>query len=212
MIKHFPINVNIQGRWTLVVGGGTIACRKAQALLEYGAKVKVVAPEITDELAEIGEIELIEREYQRGDMEGACLVICATSSEEVNRTVYEHAEEAGILVNVVDQPHLCTFIFPSVFSQGNLLISASTGGASPTVAKQIREHLEEAFGPEWGDHIQLLGEIRAELKETSLDLRQRMAIAKRLADPGLRELIRTHGVEKARDAAHQIIAEMTGSA
>ncbi len=211
-MKHFPINVNITDRLTLVVGGGNIACRKVQSLLEYGAKVRVVAPDIVDELAGMGGVELIKREYRQGDMEGACLVICATSSEEVNRTVHEHALAAGLLVNVVDQPHLCTFIFPSVFSRGDLLISASTGGASPTVAKQVRHKLDSAFGPEWGEHIQLLGEIRAELKESSLDIEARSQVAKKLAEPYIREIIRAEGIEKARAAAQQIVDEALGQA
>ena len=206
-MKYFPINVNIDGQQTLVVGGGNIAWRKVQSLIEYGAKVKVVAPEIISELAAMAEVEFLKREYRQGDMDGARLVICATSSQEVNRMVHDHAVEAGILVNVVDQPDLCTFIFPSVFSQGELIISASTGGASPTVAKQVRSKLEEAFGPEWGLHIALLGEMRGKIKDTSLGIAERSAIAKQLAEPRFREIIRTEGIEKARTAASRIVAE-----
>lgn len=206
-MKHFPINVNIDGRQTLVVGGGTIACRKVQSLLEYGAKVKVVAPDIIDELAQMDQVEFVNREYRRGDMSGSCLVICATSSEEVNRAVHADALDAGILVNVVDQPHLCTFIFPSVFAQDELLIATSTGGASPSLSKQIREKLEETFGPEYGLHVKLLGQIRAELKETDLDIGKRSAVAKKLADPHYRDLIKNEGFEKAREAAQKVVDE-----
>lgn len=205
-MKCLPINVNIEGQQTVVVGGGNIAYRKVLSLLEYGAKVKVVSPELVDELAALDGIEIVKREYMKGDIDGAILVISATSSEEANRMVYDHATVAGILVNVVDQPDLCTFIFPSVFSQGDLLISTSTGGASPTVAKQIRKELESAFGPEWGQHIGLLGEIRAELKESSLDIAARSKVAKALAEPHFREVIRTEGIEKAREMAHEIVS------
>jgi precorrin-2 dehydrogenase/sirohydrochlorin ferrochelatase len=204
-MKCLPINIHIEDRKVLVVGAGNIAHRKVLSLLEYGAQVTVVAPDILEELAQVENVTFVKRGYEKGDINGACLVISATSSQDVNTLVHAHAIEAGIPVNVVDQPHLCTFIFPSIVNRGELLISVSTGGASPTLAKEIRRMIEEDVGIEYEAHVEFLAEMRALTKETFTDIATRSEIAKQLADPRFRQIIQDRGMEEARSEAGKII-------
>ncbi|MDO9556392.1 MAG: bifunctional precorrin-2 dehydrogenase/sirohydrochlorin ferrochelatase [Coriobacteriia bacterium] len=161
--RYYPVYLDLGDRLAVVVGGGSVAARKIRTLVDYGARVLVVAPDPTAELERLatdGAIALERRGYVRGDLDGAFLVVCATDSEEVNRAVYEEADQRGCLVNVVDVPELCNFIVPSIVRRGQLQLAISTGGAAPVVAKRLRRHIEEYVGEEWGPYIELLGEVR----------------------------------------------------
>ncbi len=160
---YYPVFCDLRGRLAVVVGGGSVAERKMETLLEYGADVHCIAPLVTpgvESLVAQGLITHEERGYVRGDLAGAFLVVCATDSTEVNRAVYQEAEGQGCLVNVVDVPELCNFIVPSIVKRGPLQIAISTGGAAPVVAKRIRRELEAAYGEEWECYVALLGRIR----------------------------------------------------
>jgi precorrin-2 dehydrogenase/sirohydrochlorin ferrochelatase len=166
----FPVFLKLDKIQTLVVGGGYVGLEKLGALLknDVEANVKIVAPEIRQEIREIAAthpaIELIVREYDPSDLEGINLVIGATNFYEVNKQVYSDAKSAGILVNVADTPELCDFYLGSTVKKGNLKIGISTNGKSPTFAKRLRAILEEVL-PEHTDNIlQNLAEIRKGLK------------------------------------------------
>jgi len=172
------------------VGGGQVASRKVATLIDYGARVRVIAPELVPELAglaDAGSIEWGPRAYVRGDLGGAYLVICATDAEEVNRAVFAEADEAGTLVNVVDVPELCTFIVPSIVRRDPLQIAISTGGASPAISKRLRRRLESEFGLEWSDYVRLLGEFRSYVMDRITDESERRALFETLADSDLLE-------------------------
>jgi precorrin-2 dehydrogenase/sirohydrochlorin ferrochelatase len=160
---YYPIAIDLTGKRALVVGGGEVALRKVEALLESGARVTVVAPEVAPEierLAESGKIVLRRRNYEAGDLADAVLAIAATDDREVNLRVSEDARGANVLVNVVDDPELCSFIVPATVKRGDLVVSIITGGKSPALARRVREKIEETFGPEYGDLAELLGEVR----------------------------------------------------
>ena len=145
MSSYYPVYLSLEGKKCVVVGGGEVAWRKVETLLAAGTKVCLVSPEITpgiDELVKAGKLVHIRREYRTGDLEGAFLVIGATDNEDINRQVACDAEKTGILVNIVDVPKLCNFIVPSKVERGDLIISISTGGTSPALAKKIRKQLE----------------------------------------------------------------------
>jgi precorrin-2 dehydrogenase / sirohydrochlorin ferrochelatase len=125
-----------------------VATRKVGKLLQAGAEVVVVSSEVLPELAETG-VEIHERPYEYGDLDGASLAFTATDSREVNAAVAGEAKESGIPVNVADRPSEGDFAVPSTLRRGGLQVAVSTGGASPTLARRIRIELEEAFGPEW---------------------------------------------------------------
>jgi len=166
-MAYYPIYLNLKGKKCIVVGGGTIAERKTLSLIDCGAGVTVISPKLTKRLAELKsekKIEHIGREYCKGDLEGAFLVIGATDNPLVNEVIYEEAGALNLLVNIVDVPERCNFIVPSIVRRGDLTISISTSGNAPALAKKIRLDLEKKFGPEYGPYLDLLGEIREKIK------------------------------------------------
>ncbi|PYO17713.1 MAG: siroheme synthase, partial [Candidatus Rokuibacteriota bacterium] len=138
MPDYFPAFLDVRGRRCLVVGGGAIAARKVHGLLECGARVTVVSPALVPELARLatmGGIDHRAREFRRADARGAMLVIAATG-RAVDDTVAEAARRHGALVNAVDRPASCDFIYGSVLRRGELQIAVSTGGRAPALARE----------------------------------------------------------------------------
>jgi precorrin-2 dehydrogenase/sirohydrochlorin ferrochelatase len=143
----------------VVVGGGGVAVRKARKLFQAGADVVVVSPEVLPELEDMS-VEVHERPYEHGDLEGADLVFVATDSREVNAAVAREARARGVRSNVADRPTEGDFAVPSTLRRGGLQVAVSTGGASPTLARRIRHELEEIFGPEWAGVVEELEAVR----------------------------------------------------
>ncbi len=180
----YPMFVDVEGRRCLVVGGGPVATEKVEKLLEHGAVVRLVTPETTDALAAMvasGAVaEHRPRAYAPEDLEGCFLVIAATNLDAINRMVWQDAEARNLLCNVVDVPPLCNFIVPSIVRRGELALAISTGGASPVVAKHIRRELETVYGPEWELLVDLLRDVRDELKVRYPDMPSRRDAVERL--------------------------------
>jgi len=151
----YPIFLDLSGRRCVVVGGGEVAGRKARKLLQARARVVVISPEMGAELESVA-VEVHRRPYREGDLEGAYLAFAATDSREVNAAVAREARERGIPVNVADRPSDGDFALPSTLRRGALQVAVSTGGASPTLARRIRDELEEVFGPEWAGVVEEL--------------------------------------------------------
>ncbi len=166
----FPVFLKLNKIQTLIVGGGYVGMEKLGALLKNDeeANVRIVAPEIRQEILDIAEthpaIELVIKAYDESDLVGINLVIGATNFYEVNKQVYSDAKSAGILVNVADTPELCDFYLGSTVKKGNLKIGISTNGKSPTFAKRLRAILEEVLPEHTDDILQNLAEIRKGLK------------------------------------------------
>ena len=154
----------------MVVGGGAVAARKARTLHEAGAEVVVVSPEVHPALRDMG-VEVHERPYEPGDLEGADLAFAATDRREVNAAVAREAHARGVRVNVADRPAEGDFAVPSTLRRGGLQVAVSTGGASPTLARRIRGELEEVFGPEWAGVVGELEAVRrgGELPDADLE-------------------------------------------
>ena len=147
----------------MVVGGGEVASRKARKLLQARARVVVISPEITPVLESVA-VEVHRRSYEAGDLEGAYLAFAATGSREVNAAVAREAKERGIPVNVADKPSEGDFAVPSTLRRGRLQVAVSTGGASPALARRIKDELEESFGPEWAGLVEELHAARREAR------------------------------------------------
>jgi precorrin-2 dehydrogenase/sirohydrochlorin ferrochelatase len=166
----FPVFLKLDKIQTLVVGGGYVGWEKLGALLknDQEAKVKIIAPEIRNEIREIAlthtNIELVEKVYEETDLGGVNLVIGATNFYEVNKQIYNDAKAKGILVNVADTPELCDFYLGSTVKKGNLKIGISTNGKSPTFAKRLRAILEEVLPDNTDDILKNLAAIRKGLK------------------------------------------------
>jgi precorrin-2 dehydrogenase / sirohydrochlorin ferrochelatase len=180
----YPIFLSLEGERCLVVGGGNVAERKIERLLESGARVVVVAKEVTERitaLAASGEIALEKRPYAGGEAGGYFLVIAATNDSALNSEVSGDARAAGRLVNVVDVPELCNFYVPSSLRRGDLQIAVSTAGASPSIAKMVREKLEPLFPAAYGQLLRRMREFRAQLIEKVPEESRRMEIYGRVA-------------------------------
>jgi siroheme synthase-like protein len=162
-MKTYPLFALLEDRACLVVGGGAVGERKVQDLLRAGAKVTVVSRDLTPrltELADAGRILFIQGDFDPRHLEGVTLVVGATDDQEVNRRVSLASQARGLFVNIVDEPELCTFIVPAQMRRGPLTIAVSTGGASPALARQLREELEERFGEDYGRYLRVLKTVR----------------------------------------------------
>jgi precorrin-2 dehydrogenase/sirohydrochlorin ferrochelatase len=162
-MSFYPVNLNLKDRLCLIIGGGKVAARKAQGLVNCEAQVTVISPTLISELdsmLQAGGLSWVKRNYQPGDLRGAFLVIAATDDELVQQQIYEEAEERGVLINVADVPARCNFILPATVRRGDLVISVSTGGKSPALAKLLRMELEKRFGPEYRILVDILGGLR----------------------------------------------------
>lgn len=202
---YYPVMIDLTDRKCLVVGGGEVGARKARAVREAGARVTVVAPEVDPALESIDGVEILRREYRPGDVSGAALVFAATGDRSVNMAIADDARAAGIPVNVVDDPELCSFIVPSVVRRGDLLIAVSTSGASPALAKKIRRDIEDRYGPEYGGLVKLMAELRAEVKSRHRSHGERDAAFGRMLECGILELLSQGRVDEARERAIKCI-------
>ncbi len=144
-MDFLPIFANVRNKLCLVVGGGSVATRKADVLLQAGARVRVVAPEIADELKAQANVEVVHARFTQQHLEGMALVIAATNDRAVNRQVSELAQAKNIPVNVVDDPELCSFIMPAILDRSPLMVAFSSGGASPVLTRMMRGKLETAI-------------------------------------------------------------------
>ena len=209
MSSFYPILVELQRKKALVVGGGKVAQRKIETLLECGAFVQVVARELTAELEELRswrKIEFLGGEFSEAFLEGAFLVFAATDDVLLNRRVSQAAQQRGLLVNAVDQPADCNFIVPSVLTRGDLLIAVSTSGKSPAFARKVRVELERHFGEEYGLFLSLMGNLRKEILCLGLSQEENKRAFEELVYSDLLPAIR----EKNWDLASQIIEKVLG--
>lgn len=158
---QFPVNLNLVGRPVLVVGGGRIAYRKVQQLLAAGGEVTVLAPQIIDDFNDLP-VTLIHREYAKGDVANFRLIITATGNTPVDQAIFDECEELGIWVNSADDPVRCSFTLPAAFRRGPVMITVSTGGASPALASFLRSELEQLVGPEFAEVAGTLAAQRAQ--------------------------------------------------
>ena len=179
MAQGYPITLQVADRPCLVVGGGRVATRKVGGLLEAGARVRVVAPEATEELQRLaaqGAVQWERHPAGAEDLAGAWLVICAADDAATNESLGRAALAAGVLVNVVDRPELCNFYVPATVRRGPVSVAVSTDGASPLLARRLREKLEKVLGPEYGELAELLGRLRKEVQERVPRVGARMQI------------------------------------
>ncbi len=180
----FPMFIKLEGRRCLVIGAGTIAEGKIRGLLDAGASVQVVAPHAVLQIqkwAWEGTIGWNARGFQSHDLDGAFLVVTATSSPEVNAQVFKEAREKKVLCNSVDDPENCDFYYPAVVKRGDLQIAISTNGRSPALAQRLRQELEEQFGPEYEAWIKELGEARDQLTAKKVPLAPRRKLLHEIA-------------------------------
>lgn len=202
IVNTYPISlIGLEARRCVVIGGGAVAERKVDGLLAAHAVVTIISPALTpqlERLAAAGEVQTLRRAYQPGDLATAFLVIAATADPAVNHAVWEEATRCGCLVNVVDDPTHSNFIVPAVIRRDEITIAIQTGGASPALARRLRERLEATIGPEYGVLARLLAELRPELLARFPPGAPRLDVALRLVDSDVLDVIRRDGAEAGR--------------
>ncbi|WP_025717705.1 precorrin-2 dehydrogenase/sirohydrochlorin ferrochelatase family protein [Paenibacillus sp. 1-18] len=190
-----PISLNCKNKICCVVGGGSIAERKVKGLIESGACITVISPNITPDLQVLAnhkQLHWVNRVYREGDLQGAFLVYATANQREVNNAVAQEARQRGILVNVADRLEETDFITPGILRRGRLTISVSTAGAGPAVTADITSALEPLFGSEYEPYLDFMYEMRQIIKRTVSSPRQRAKLLRRLANSGILDQIRRH--------------------
>jgi len=167
-MRYYPVFLDIAGKPVVVIGGGEVAFRKVDVLLDAGAVVTVVSPALHEGLRALvtaGKVSHIEREYQPGDVEGYALVFVGTDDRSANAAVAREGKERGVWVNAVDDPPNCDFIMPGVVARGDLIVAVSTSGGSPAMARKMREELEMFLTEDYVLMLELAREVRRELRD-----------------------------------------------
>ncbi len=169
MNELYPIFLKVHQLQVLVVGGGNVALEKLTFLLKSSpnAKVQLVAPEIREEVRELGEkhdVEFVQRSYQKEDLENKDLVIATTDKTDVNIEVYQDCKAQNTLVNVADTPQYCDFYLGGIVTKGNVKIAISTNGKSPTTAKRLRQFFEEVIPEDINELVENLNKFRKTIK------------------------------------------------
>lgn len=170
-MRYYPVFLDIADKPVVVIGGGNIALQKMDGLLDAGAKVTVISPELNERMTELrdeGRFMHVKRVYEPGDIDGYELVFVATDDHEENRRVWQEGRQRRIWVNAVDDIPNCDFIMPGIVQQGGLVIAISTSGASPAMARKVREDIQEFLAPEDAALLDLAGEIRRELRAAGI--------------------------------------------
>jgi uroporphyrin-III C-methyltransferase/precorrin-2 dehydrogenase/sirohydrochlorin ferrochelatase len=203
-VRYYPVFLDLAGQPCVVLGGGRFAIEKVEALLEAGARVRVIAATVApvlQRLADEGRIDLTPRDYTPGDLAGARLAVDAGGDEAINRQSWAEAEAAGILINVVDRPEQCRFIAPAIVRRDPLLIAISTSGESPFLASALRARIERWLGREWAPFTALVGRVRRRLREEGVPIERQTRVYRRLVNSDVRNLLRRGKDSEAQQLA-----------
>jgi precorrin-2 dehydrogenase / sirohydrochlorin ferrochelatase len=190
---YYPVFLDLSGQLCIVVGGGKVAERKIRGLLKTRARVRVISPKTTLTISGFGKrgkIEVLDREYEPGDLDGATLAFAATDSEEVNRRVKKEAAARGILINVADNPDLCDFFVPAVVRKDPILIALSTSGLLPGLSKRLRQEVTGCITEDYAAYTRRVGGFRKRLLEEIEDKKTRRRIMEAVTAADVAEVAR----------------------
>lgn len=201
-MDYLPLFLKLEGKRCLVVGAGEVAVRKASLVLKAGGTVEVVSPQccaaMTQLVAENDALSYRNSAYIATDLDGAQLVIAATDHREVNEAVSADAHQANVLVNVVDQPNLCSFILPAVIDRSPVVVAVSSGGNSPVLARTIRTKLESLIPSAYGKLAELVGEFREDAKKRFSSINERRHFWESVLEGPVAELVFAGDMDKAK--------------
>ena len=186
---YYPINLKIDDMKIVIIGGGKVAYRKCMNFLAFNKKVKVISQDFIEEFEEIkDQIEMIKDRYDEKYIKDAFVVVAATNNKEVNHQIGTYCRQYNKLVNVVDDKELSNFTVPSFVKRGDLLLSVSTGGKSPSLSSKIRKDLEEVYDDSYEEYVELLGQAREMIIKNTTDIKERRKKLKELLDLSFYEL------------------------
>ena len=209
----YPIHLALEGSRVLIVGGGSVAQRRVERLLDAGAHVRIVSPDLSAALTEMrdrGQVEHVARGFEPGDIDDAVLVFAATDDTPTNRQVADEARRCGVLVNVADDPIACDFTLPACVTRGSLVVSVSTNARSPGLAAALRRRLETQFGPEWATLTAMLSDSRPDLLRLGLPGEATTGRIGEILDSDALALIRQGRKDEALSAVRQILLRDAG--
>jgi precorrin-2 dehydrogenase/sirohydrochlorin ferrochelatase len=206
----YPIFLDLNGAAVLVVGGGNVAARKVPALLDAGARVTVIAPEIDATIVRATRradkrLRLLRRMFRSSDIRKHKLIFAATSNNAVNTCVAAAARRAGIPVNVAAPPDAGDVQIPSVVRRGSLCVAVSTGGASAALAAAWRQKLERLIGPEWSDWVGELERVRARVLRVIPSESARRNLLQKLGDLSWARAVKSKGLVQVRRELNKLI-------
>ena len=185
----YPINLKIDDMNIIIIGGGKVAYRKCINFLAFNKKVRVISKDFIEEFEGLKDcIDTIKDNYDEKYIKDAFVVVAATNNEDVNREIGLYCREHGKLVNVVDNANLSNFTVPSFVKRGDLLLSVSTGGKSPSLSSKIRKSLEEVYDESYEEYVSLLGEARENIIKNTEDVKERRNKLKALLNLNFDEL------------------------
>jgi precorrin-2 dehydrogenase / sirohydrochlorin ferrochelatase len=208
-MKYYPIYLDIKDRVCLVVGGGAVGARKALRLVKCGAKVKVISDRFAQvfETKEYNGMVLESKAYDRCDLEGIFIVFAATDNSKMNMQIMNDAKACDTLCNIADSQDLSDFILPSVVDRGDLVLAVSTSGASPAMAKQIRQDLENQFGDEYAHFLLIMGQVRKKLLASQHAPEEHKAVFNTLIDNNLLKFVADNDEEQIDKILKDILGE-----
>jgi precorrin-2 dehydrogenase/sirohydrochlorin ferrochelatase len=213
-MAKYPIFLELGSRRVVVIGGGAVAVRKAQALLNAGARVVVVADRIDDMLTALcrgTDAELIKSKYSKNYLAGALLAIAATNNNKLNKQIYKDCQELEVLCNVVDVPELCDFFVPAVVKRGNLQIAIGTEGHCPAYAGHTRKKLEAIFTEQHGEFLAELEKLRKKIIQNVTNPADRKTLLGQLADDESFEFFADNGPDQWHVFANEMIDNIPSS-
>jgi precorrin-2 dehydrogenase/sirohydrochlorin ferrochelatase len=209
----YPIFLNLLDKTSVVIGGGAVAERKIETLIEYGAKIRVISPQLGEKIhkwAEDGIIQLKQAEFCPEDLEGAFIVFIATDNRLLNQQIADLCRNQGILVNAVDDPPNCDFYVPSLLKRNSLSVAISTEGKSPLFAARLRQELEELIPEAYGDFVEMMGVVREEIKLSNLKIEERKELFQFLLNSDILDLLRCGQKQKAEERMKECISSWLG--
>ncbi len=208
MPNYYPVNLDLEGRKCLVAGAGIIAERKIRRLLECGARVLVISPEISSSLKALAQkrkIAFKKRGVRLADLKSAYLVISATGERKINAALSAYCRSKRILINVVDSQAECNFILPALFRRGALTIAVSTNGLSPALSTKIRRDLQQGFGKEYARFLRIIKKLRPEVLKKIKSPESRKSFWKKALAPDIIGLLRKNKVRLAEKRLRAIL-------
>lgn len=214
-MDYLPLFFNLQNRPVLLIGGGDVGLRKARLLVRAGARVQLVSREVHPELQQLlaeHQGQQLGSEYQQEQLQGVALVIAATDDEALNRQVHEDCVAQNLPVNVVDNPPLCTFVFPAILDRSPLVIGISSGGKAPVLARLLRAKLESLIPTRYSDLGQLAGRFRDAVKQRFSDINQRRKFWENTFEGTVAERVFNGQMQEAETLLQQQLDRADGAA
>ena len=207
-MARYPIFLTLSGKAVVIVGGGAVAGRKAEPILAAGADLTVTARKIDDAVKDACKgtgAKLLEADYRKDHLEGAALVIAATSDSRLNKQVYADCRQLGVLCNVVDEPDLCDFYVPAVVKRGDLQIAIGTEGDCPAYARHLRKRLGKMFTDKHGEFLTELKPVRKRIIEEVPEAAGRKGLLEQMVDEKSFDIFVQDGPDKWRTYAAGLI-------